>query len=132
MKVFQKGRLTLAKALFAAVAVGFFAQCSNEEEKIVPSNIEVAAAADEAASVSESNVSSITVSGVYTEVVSTVDCSTCTFTVATGKEVIDGKELGAKPGAVICLDAAKKYGHLSFENMEGTAQSPITIGVCAH
>ena len=59
-----------------------------------------------------------------------VACSTCTYVVADDIATIDGKELGLAPGSVICLDAAKKYGNLTFVNVDGTEEAPITIGTC--
>lgn len=83
-----------------------------------------------AAGLKESNVGSLTIAGAHTQFTASVDCKTCTFVVSDKLETIDGKELGLKPGSVICLDAALKYGHLSFVNLEGTAEQPITIGNC--
>jgi hypothetical protein len=54
----------------------------------------------------------------------------CTYTVPSGKNLIDGRVLGIKPGAVICLSAANTYKNLNFQNIVGTSSAPITIKNC--
>jgi hypothetical protein len=58
-------------------------------------------------------------------------CSTCTFVVPANMATIDGKVLGFKPGDVICFSAANKYTTtITFKNIIGTADKPITITNC--
>lgn len=81
-----------------------------------------------AASISVSNIESLTITGSNTRLAEgTVDCSVCTFIVDSNTEIIDGLELGLKPGNIICLKSALKYGNLDFINLEGTEENPITI-----
>jgi hypothetical protein len=63
---------------------------------------------------------------------SPASCSTCTFVVPNNMNIIDGAALGLKPGAVICLDAARTYSTtpLRFMNLNGTAENPIYITNC--
>lgn len=60
---------------------------------------------------------------------STSTCG-CTYTVPSNKNLIDGRVLGIKPGAVICLSAANSYKNLNFQNIIGTATAPVTIKNC--
>jgi len=55
-------------------------------------------------------------------------CSTCDHVV--DSYITDGKELGFKPGDVICLDANVQYGRLVFRNIIGTHNEPIIIRNC--
>ncbi|HEY9490211.1 MAG TPA: hypothetical protein VIQ51_17865, partial [Chryseosolibacter sp.] len=71
---------------------------------------------------------SMTISGVYTSYEDVKDCTTCTFVVPSDMLIVDGKELGLKPGAIICLDKAVRYGDVEFVNLQGTEDKPITIG----
>lgn len=56
----------------------------------------------------------------------------CTYTVpvSTKTSTVDGKVLGIKPGAVICLKGGATYGNIIFKNIRGTASAPITIKNC--
>src|SRR6218665_3744868 len=49
--------------------------------------------------------------------VKAIACSTCTYVIPANTGTIDGKALGIKPGDVICLNAASKYGSLTFKNI---------------
>jgi hypothetical protein len=60
---------------------------------------------------------------------STTGCG-CTYTVPSNKNLIDGRVLGIKPGAVICLSAANSYKNINFQNIVGTSTAPITIKNC--
>lgn len=125
-----KRSITTAKRVALAAAVVFsLAQCA--EEEVIPSTdhsttetrVESSSTGQTAA-----KTGSLTISGIFTSYASTaVDCKTCTFVVPNNLQVVDGKALGIKPGAVICLDALKAYSDLSFENLEGTEQNPIII-----
>jgi hypothetical protein len=65
-----------------------------------------------------------------TSAAAVASCSTCTYIVPATANVIDGKALGLKPGAVIGLNAAYKYKNLLFRNIVGTATQPIIIKNC--
>lgn len=118
--------ISMKKLAFAAFALFAFSQCT--EEEIVPAAPEASPA--EAAALPEQATGSVTISGIYTVYEAIEDCSTCTFVVPADQAVIDGKELNLKPGAVICLDKAIKYGDVDFVNLEGTEDHPIRIGTC--
>lgn len=116
----------MKKILFAAFALVVLSQCTDEE--IVPTQID--ASAVEAETIPSAATGSFTISGVYTIYESIEDCSTCTFIVPAGLTEVDGLELNLKAGSVICLDKAIQYGDLTFTNLEGTEEKPITIGTC--
>lgn len=59
-----------------------------------------------------------------------VACAECTYVVPPNKNIVDGKELGLKPGDVVCLDASKTYPSIILRNLEGSAQQPIIIRNC--
>lgn len=59
-----------------------------------------------------------------------MDCSSCTYVVPATATIVDGTTLKFAPGSVICLNAAVKYGSLTFRNIIGTAANPITIKNC--
>ena len=112
--------------LFAAASIFFLSSCQQEQEfASVANNAETAQA-----TVTGSNVASLTITGENTDFVGAVDCSTCTVIIDAKTKVIDGNELGIKPGDVICLDAAVKYGSIDFVNIVGTSEAPVTIGTC--
>jgi hypothetical protein len=117
------------KTLFLSAAIVFtMVQCSEEEivaEQTITEDLTTEIASETA------DVASISVSGLYTEIKGDVPCASCTYVVGTGETTVDGQELGFKPGNVICLKKALKYSSLDFVNMEGTEESPITIGYCA-
>lgn len=127
MRINYRKTTSLVKtSLFVAASLFFMASCQEEEFTEVAEDVKTSAAAVDG----ESNVGSITIEGANTVFSDAVACSTCTFVVAEDLETIDGKELGLAPGSVICLDAAKKYGNLTFVNVDGTEEAPITIGTC--
>lgn len=64
-----------------------------------------------------------------TSATSTTGCG-CTYTVPSNKNLIDGRVLGIKPGAVICLSASNTYKNLNFQNIVGTAAAPVIIKNC--
>ncbi|MBT1705697.1 hypothetical protein [Chryseosolibacter indicus] len=125
MTVKQRMIPTLKKVVLTASAVFALMQCS--EEEILP---EVKAPAAEQTSLTEANaettISSLTITGLFTNLSAAKNCN-CDYTVPADKEVIDGQELGIKPGNTICLSAKTKYGNLEFINMEGTEEKPIEI-----
>ena len=120
----RKRLMPIKTILFAAFTVFILAQCS--EDEIAPQQ-PIEASAEEL-SVDEAASGSMTISGVYTSYEDVEDCKTCTFVVTEDLTLVDGQDLGLKPGAVICLDKAKRYGDIEFVNLEGTEQNPIKIG----
>lgn len=66
---------------------------------------------------------------IATSAKSTSTCG-CTYTIPSNKNLIDGRVLGIKPGAVICLKAGNTYKNLNFQNIVGTSSAPITIKNC--
>jgi hypothetical protein len=127
MRINYRNAKSLVKAsVFFVASLFFLASCQENEFNEVAADATTSATAVEG----ESNVGSITIEGTNTLFSDNVECSTCTYVVAEDVETIDGKELGLTPGSVICLDAAKKYGNLTFVNVDGTEEAPITIGSC--
>lgn len=124
MIVSKKFIPTFKKVALTATAVFALMQCS-EEEVIAPER--AAATETETTQKSEITIASLTVTGSNTSFATVGDCSTCTYIVAEEEELIDGKELGLKPGSVVCLNKGVKYGNLEFMNMEGSAEKPIII-----
>ncbi|HYG01391.1 MAG TPA: right-handed parallel beta-helix repeat-containing protein [Chryseosolibacter sp.] len=64
--------------------------------------------------------------------ISPSSCAECTYVVPsnTKTQVVDGQKLGLKPGDVICLSAANKYGNILFRNLAGIGGNPIVITNC--
>jgi hypothetical protein len=114
--------------LFIATSAFAFTQCS-EDEVIAPS----APAKTEAVanlSTQEDVPFSLNISGIHAFSTDEVTCKTCKYIVAADVSVIDGEKLGIKPGDLICLDAALKYGSLEFINLNGTLEKPVVIANC--
>ncbi len=65
-----------------------------------------------------------------THATSIANCTDCTYTVPAGKNLIDGKLLNIKPGAIICLKASNAYKNLLFRNIVGTETNPVIIRNC--
>ena len=116
--------ISMKNLLLAVFALFIFSQCT--EEEIAPDQAE--ATQTEAVSLPIEATGSMTISGVFTSYEDIKDCTTCTFVVPADLAVVDGKELGLKPGAVICLDKAIRYSDVDFVNLEGTEENPIRIG----
>jgi hypothetical protein len=112
--------------LLIATSVFALTQCS-EEEVIAPSVPKEAAAN---LSIQEDVPFSLNISGIHTFSTSEVSCKTCKYVVAANVSTIDGQKLGIKPGDLICLDAALKYGSLEFINLNGTIEHPVVIANC--
>ena len=107
-KALQK--LTLALAIYSA-----FIQCSEDEPlRVIRGNIPV--------NPGGSNVSDSTGAS--------IECKECTYIVPADAKIIDGKELGLKPGGIIGLSSAISYGSLEFRNIVGTKEQPIIIRNC--
>ncbi len=124
---FTKSNALIKTSVFVFASLFAMTSCQDDELTEVTKDVQTqATAADETPA-----VGSLTIEGTHTVFVGKVDCSTCTYVVVGKEETVDGKELGLKPGSVICLDAAKKYGNLTFTNVEGSEKAPITIGTCA-
>jgi hypothetical protein len=114
--------LLIASSAFA------FTQCS--EDEIKPSVPVQGEAVTANVSTQEDVPFSLNISGIHTFSTSEVTCKTCKYIVATDVNVIDGEKLGIKPGDLICLDAARKYGSLEFINLNGTIENPVVIANC--
>lgn len=123
---YRKAKSLVKTSFFVAASLFFMASCQEDEFTEVAEDVATSAKAVDG----ESNVASITIEAVNTVFSDNVKCSTCTYVVAEDIETIDGKKLDLAPGSVICLDAAKKYGNLTFVNVDGTEEAPITIGTC--
>lgn len=126
---YPKSQSLVRTLLFSCVAVCLLASCQDEEIVTTPTDVATEVTADENGNL-ETNVTSLTVMGENTVFAQSVECSTCTYVVAKNTDLIDGKALGLKPGSVICLNKGIKYGELSFVNLQGTEENPITIGNC--
>ena len=125
MITYRKALSLVTKSVIMFSSLFFLASCQDDEF------VEIAEdAKTTAASVSASNVGSLTIEGTHTVFSDAVQCGTCSFVVPANTVTVDGKELGLRPGSVICLDAALKYGDVTFTNVHGSEQSPITIGTC--
>lgn len=119
----MRRKMFIKSALLAVCAVALLAQCS--EEEIAPQqSLQVESTLPATAA----TTGSMTISGSFTTYEDIADCKTCTFVVPQNATIIDGKELGIKPGAVICLDKAEQYRDIEFVNLEGTEKHPIKIG----
>jgi hypothetical protein len=59
-----------------------------------------------------------------------VECSSCTYTVPSKTTLVDGKELGIKPGDIICLNSNNIYKNIVFRNIVGSASAPVLITNC--
>jgi hypothetical protein len=111
-------------SLFAAAT-----SCTPEETLVKPET--AAPVADEptdAPGVAETP--SVTVSGAFIEYTDVPSCSDCTYLVPADASVVDGKELGIKPGDVICLRQGLTYKALEFVNVDGTQDNPIIVAHC--
>ena len=129
MKSYIKIIATMKELVAFTLLVAAMASCSDDGELMTPKVSGIAETA-QANTVTNAEVANFTISGLYTEVVTDIKCSTCTFVVAAGTKQVDGQALGLKPGAVICLQTGIQYPSIEFVNMVGSANSPITIGYC--
>jgi hypothetical protein len=102
------------KTFLTAVSAIVLLQCADEEQ-LLPN---------------ESMEEDITISAA--SITSPALCSSCTYVVPSNAktQVVDGKLLGLKPGAVICLNALNTYANITFRNIVGTADNPIIITNC--
>jgi hypothetical protein len=125
-KLFTAGK----KLFIAAAAVIVMTQCTDEGELLTPQAQPAVEQATVAAAADQPTEASFTISGLYTNIVESTDCATCTYVVPAETTLIDGKVLGFKPGAVICLSKGVDYKMLEFVNLEGTEEAPIVIGYC--
>jgi hypothetical protein len=127
----NQGILNSIKLFAIAATLFFLASCTTEEEMVKPAEVQTETETTTAAASEEAEIASFTLSGIYTDVLESVECATCTYIVPAHATTVDGKELGFAPGTVICLDKAIKYNAIEFVNLEGTAEKPITISYCA-
>src|SRR5687768_2290354 len=96
----------LKKTFLLSLTVLCLVQCSPEEE-IAPS---IPAASTSLSTPTEESTFSLNISGIHTFAEGQADCKTCKFIVPANTVLIDGQKLGLKPGDVVCLDDAIKYG----------------------
>jgi hypothetical protein len=124
MKKTRTFQAVAVKVVSAALALFVFTQCNDEPRIKAPQ-----AAQTPTVSVSDEDapVVSLTVDGIHTVFSSLADCKTCDYVVPENAEVVDGKEIGIKPGQAICLDENFRYGNLKLINIEGSAKEPIVI-----
>src|ERR1043165_7862569 len=110
---YKKSFSVVKKMFFTLVTICCLASCQDDEILAVSEDAET-----KAASVTESEIGSLTITGSNTQFAERVNCSTCTFVVDSNAQTIDGKELGLKAGSVICLQTGVRYGNLEFTNLE--------------
>jgi hypothetical protein len=78
----------------------------------------------------EEDITSISITGIYTVVDDKVDCSACTYVVSEEETFIDGDEAGIQPGSIICLKRSSLLNSIEFTNITGTSEFPVVIGIC--
>lgn len=121
-RTFQRLASTL---LPSALAIFMFVQCNSEDPKV--ETTQAAAETETVVKEGEGPVVSLTIDGIHTVISSIEDCKTCDYVVPENATVVDGKEIGIKPGQAICLNENFHYGNLKLINLEGEANNPITI-----
>ncbi len=112
------------KTLAAAFTIFGLTQCT--EQELAPSNAPAQPQTQTTSTIDEP-VLSLTIDGVNTVLSSTTDCKACDYFVPADASVVDGKELGIKPGQAICFKANTLYGNLRLINLEGEENNPIVI-----
>jgi hypothetical protein len=115
----------VTKVLPCALAIFTLSQCTSDEPKDETPTIAVAA--ETVSNEGDAPMQSLTIDGVHTVLSSVTDCKTCNYIVPEDATIVDGKELGIKPGQAICLNEAFKYGNLKLINLEGNEENPIII-----
>lgn len=121
-RTFQRLASTI---LPSALALFIFAQCNSEDPKV--ETTQAAADTETVVKDGEGPVVSLTIDGIHTVISSIEDCKTCDYVVPENATLVDGKEIGIKPGQAICLNENFHYGNLKLINLEGEANNPITI-----
>lgn len=121
-RTFQRLASTI---LPSALALFIFAQCNTEDPKV--ETPQAAAETETVVKEGEGPVVSLTIDGIHTVIASVEDCKTCHYVVPENATVVDGKEIGIKPGQAICLNENFHYGNLKLINLEGEANNPITV-----
>jgi len=112
---------TLKMLTLSCVIFSFLTQCSDEELiRVHREKITVDSDSLDAADPSIHNKDSVVVAS----------CKECTYVVPADTKIIDGLELGLKPGSVIGLSSEIAYGTLEFHNLAGTMDQPILITNC--
>lgn len=114
----------------ASLIIFAFGQCSHEDILPHPQATDATPTLPVVTPQESPATFSMTITGTYTEVTTLADCSQCGYSVPAGTTVIDGKQLGIRPGTVVCLQAALKYTNIEFINMDGTAERPVVIARC--
>ena len=114
-----------AKSVAAALAMFVFTQC-NDDVKVELLKTE-SASAETTTEETEAPVLSLTIDGIYTVLASVADCKTCHYVVPENASVVDGNEIGIKPGQAICLSEDFNYGNLKIINLKGEEKNPIVV-----
>lgn len=111
------------KILLFAVIIALASACQENEFE------EIARPVDPELNIQDTqiDIGSITIVGENTLVKTLPDCETCTFVVQEDNVIIDGDALNLEPGSIICLKTGVQYGDLTFVNLRGTPEHPITI-----
>ena len=125
MKKTRRFPTVAGKVFSSALAILLLTNCTDEPKMDEP--ISEAAKIETVSNEGDAPMLSLTIDGVHTILSSTADCKTCDYVVPEDATVVDGKELGIKPGQAICLDEAYKYGNLRMVNLEGDEKNPIVI-----
>lgn len=125
MKKTRRFLTVSSKVLSSALALFVFTQCTDDPKLETPDA--APQAQTEVVSEEEAPVLSLTIDGIHTVLASMEDCKTCNYVVPEDATVVDGKELGIKPGQAICLNESFKYGNLRLINLEGSESKPIMI-----
>jgi hypothetical protein len=126
MKKTRRFQSLIGKSLSLALAFFAFTQCTTEEPKVEETQV-TATETESVINDEDKPVVSLTIDGVHTVLSSIEDCKTCDYVVPENATVVDGKELGIKPGQAICLSDKFHYGNLKLVNLEGTEQHPIVV-----
>ena len=117
---------SLAKTILpSALALFIFAQCNTEDPKVQKE--QVTAETETIVNEEDASVVSLTIDGIHTVISYIDDCKTCNYIVPENVSLVDGKEIGIKPGQAICLNENFRYGNLKLINLEVEANNPITV-----
>jgi hypothetical protein len=123
----------LILAFRAFLVLGIFTvatNCTPEEELVDPVATKLAPA-EGITPESVTETASLTVSGAFIEYSDNTHCSECSYIVPPDASVVDGKELGIKPGDVICLKKDFSYKAIEFVNVEGKEENPVIVANCS-
>jgi hypothetical protein len=131
MKI-AKNISNLFRMSFSALSVAFIfaaTSCSNQDE-LIEQPVQPVVEAETVAAEGEGGTASLTVSGAFIEYRDSNLCSDCTYVIPEDATVVDGAKLGIKPGDVICLNSAFKYGGVELTNVDGSQSKPVIVANC--